>query len=68
MVLVGKPAGQRPPGIPRRRLENNIKTDLKEIELGVVDCIYSDLGQGPAVGAFEYENEPSDSARLEIHE
>ena len=28
MVLVGKPEGNRPLGRPRRRWENNIKTDL----------------------------------------
>jgi hypothetical protein len=28
-VLVGKPEGQRPLGIPRRRWEDNIKMDLK---------------------------------------
>jgi hypothetical protein len=27
----GKPEGQSPPGRPRRRTENNIKMDLKEI-------------------------------------
>jgi hypothetical protein len=31
-VLVGKPEGKRPLGIPRCRRENNIKMDLKEIE------------------------------------
>ena len=30
-VLVGKPVGKRPLGRPRRRWENNIKTDLSEI-------------------------------------
>jgi hypothetical protein len=32
-VLVGKPEGWRPPGIPRRRREDNIKIDLPEVEL-----------------------------------
>jgi len=31
-VLVGKPEGKRLIGRPRRRLENNIKMDLQEIE------------------------------------
>ena len=30
-VLVGKPEGKRPLGIPRRRLEDNIKMDLQEV-------------------------------------
>jgi hypothetical protein len=28
-VLVGKPESKRPQGIPRRRLEDNIKLDLR---------------------------------------
>jgi hypothetical protein len=30
-VLVGMPEGKRPLGRPRRRLEDNIKLDLREI-------------------------------------
>jgi hypothetical protein len=30
-VLVGKPAGKRPFGRPRRRWEDNIKRDLEEV-------------------------------------
>jgi hypothetical protein len=30
-VLVGRPEGKRPLGRPRRRWENNIKMDLREI-------------------------------------
>ena len=30
-VLVGKPKGKRPLGRPRRRWEDNIKTDLQEV-------------------------------------
>jgi hypothetical protein len=33
-ILVGRPEGSRPLGRPRRRLENNIKTDLQEVRLG----------------------------------
>jgi hypothetical protein len=33
-VLVGKPEGKGPLGSPRRRWENNIKTDLKELGCG----------------------------------
>ena len=31
-VLVGKPEGKRPLGRPRHRWEDNIKTDLQEVE------------------------------------
>ena len=30
-VLVGKPEGKRPLGRPRRRLEDNIKIDFREV-------------------------------------
>ena len=30
-ILTGKPTGKRPLGRPRRRLEDNIRMDLKEI-------------------------------------
>ena len=33
-MLAGKPTGKRPLGRPRRRWEDNIRMDLKEIELG----------------------------------
>jgi hypothetical protein len=33
-VLVGKPGGKRPLGIPRRRWEDNIKMDLQEVGCG----------------------------------
>jgi hypothetical protein len=36
-LLAGKPEGKRPPGRPRRRWMNNIKMDLSEIGLSVVD-------------------------------
>jgi hypothetical protein len=38
-LLVGKPEGKRPLGRPRRRWIDNIKKDLFEIELNVVDWI-----------------------------
>jgi hypothetical protein len=38
-VLVGKPEGKRPLGRPRRRCEDGIGMDLKEIGLGGVDWI-----------------------------
>jgi hypothetical protein len=33
-VLVGKPEGKRPLGIPRLRWEDNIKKDLQEVGCG----------------------------------
>jgi hypothetical protein len=38
-VLVGKPEGKRPHGIPRRRWEDGIRMDLRVIGLGGVDWI-----------------------------
>jgi hypothetical protein len=43
-LLVGKPDGKRPLGTPRRRWIDNIKMDLLEIGLSVVDWI--GLAQG----------------------
>jgi hypothetical protein len=37
--LVGKPEGKRPLGRPRRRWEDGIRMDLREIGLGGVDWI-----------------------------
>jgi len=34
-VLVGKPEGKRPLARPRRRWEDNIKTDLQEVGGGL---------------------------------
>jgi hypothetical protein len=38
-VLVGSPEGKRPLGRPRRRWEDGIRMDLREIGLGGVDWI-----------------------------
>jgi hypothetical protein len=38
-VLVGKPEGKRPLGRPRRRWEDGIRMDLREIGLKGVDWI-----------------------------
>jgi hypothetical protein len=38
-ILVGRPERRRPLGIPRRRWEDNIKIDLREIGFGDVDWI-----------------------------
>jgi hypothetical protein len=36
-ILVGRPEGRKPLGRPRRRWEDNIKMDVREIGLGDVD-------------------------------
>ena len=38
-VMVGKPEGSRPLGRPRRRWEDNIKTDLQEVGGGFGDWV-----------------------------
>ena len=38
-VLVGKPEGKTPLVRPRRRWEDNIKMDLQEGDLGVMDWV-----------------------------
>jgi hypothetical protein len=38
-VLVGNPEGNRPLGRPRRKWEDEIRMDLREIALGDVDWI-----------------------------
>jgi hypothetical protein len=38
-ALVGKPEGRRPLGRPRRRWEDNIKMDLREVGWGGTDWI-----------------------------
>jgi hypothetical protein len=39
-ILVGRPEGRRPLGRPRRRWEDNIKMDHREIGFGDVDWIH----------------------------
>jgi hypothetical protein len=39
-ILVGRPEGRRPLGRPRRRWEDNIKMDLREVRFGDVDWIH----------------------------
>ena len=38
-ILVGKPEGKRPLGRPKRRWEDNIKTNLQEVGGGYGDCM-----------------------------
>jgi hypothetical protein len=60
-VLVGKPEGKRPLGRPRRRWEDEIRMDLREIGL---DSTVS--GQGPMAGCCECGDEPSGSCTTEL--
>jgi hypothetical protein len=43
-VLMGKPEGRRPLGRPRRRWEDNVRMDLREVGCGCVD--WMELAQG----------------------
>jgi hypothetical protein len=48
-VLVAKPEGKRPLGRPRRRWENGLRMDLREIGLGGVigfDWLRTGIGGG----------------------
>jgi hypothetical protein len=38
-ILVGRPEGRRPLGRPRRRWEDNIEMDLREVGWGGMDWI-----------------------------
>jgi hypothetical protein len=42
-ILVGRPEGRRPLGRPRRRWEDNIKMDLREVRFG--DVVWIHLAQ-----------------------
>ncbi|KAJ4434199.1 hypothetical protein ANN_22747 [Periplaneta americana] len=59
-VLVGTPEGERPLGRPRRRWEDNIKMDLREV--GYDDREWINLGIGTN-GLCEGGNEPLDSLK-----
>jgi hypothetical protein len=57
--LVGNPEGNRPPGRPRRRLENGIRMDLSGIGLEGCGLDSTGSGQGPVAGCCECGDEPS---------
>jgi hypothetical protein len=58
-VLVGQPEGKRPLERPRRRWEDGIKMDLREIGLGVCGVDSPGSGQGPVAGCCECGDEAS---------
>jgi hypothetical protein len=44
-ILFGKPEGKKPPRRPRRRWEDNIKTDFREIGFGVwIEFVWLRIG------------------------
>jgi hypothetical protein len=45
-VLVGKPEGERPLGIPRRRWEDGVRMNLREIGLGWIGFDWLRTGTG----------------------
>jgi hypothetical protein len=45
-IMVGIPEGKRPLGRPRRKWEDNIRTDLSEIGGEGVDCGLDSSGSG----------------------
>jgi hypothetical protein len=59
-VLVGKPEGKRPLRRPRRRWQDGIRMDLREIGLRGVDWIQL-AGQGPVADCCECCYELSES-------
>ena len=61
-VLVGKPERRRPLERPRRRWDNNIKMNIREV--GWVHGLdRSGSVQGQVAGWCECSNEPSDSIK-----
>jgi hypothetical protein len=52
-VLVGKSEGKRPLGRPRRRLEDEIRMDLRETGLGGRGLDSTGSRQGPVAGCCE---------------
>jgi hypothetical protein len=62
---VGKPEGKRPLGRPRRRWEDGIRMDLREIGLGGVDWIRL-AHEGTVAGCCECGDEPPGSCATEL--
>jgi hypothetical protein len=63
---VGKPEGKRPLGRPRRRWEDGIRMDLREIGLGGCGLDLTGSGQGLVAGCCECCDEPSGSCATEL--
>jgi hypothetical protein len=65
-VLVGKSEGKRPLGSPRRRWEDGIRMDIREIGLRGCGLDSTGSGQGPVAGCCECSDEPSGSCATEL--
>jgi hypothetical protein len=65
-ILAGKPEGKRLLGRPRRRWEDGIRMDLREIGFGVCGLDSTVSGQGPVAGCCEFGDEPSGSCATEL--
>jgi hypothetical protein len=65
-VLVGKPEGKRPFGRPRRRWEDGIRMDLREIGLGGGGWIIFDWLRIGTGDCCECGDEPSGSCATEL--
>ena len=61
-LLVGKPQGKRPLGRPRRRWEDNIRTNLQVVECGGRDWIELAQDKGQVAGTCDCD-EPSGSIK-----
>jgi hypothetical protein len=62
-VMVGKPKGKRPLGKPRRRWENGIRIDLREIGWG---CRLDSVGSGLVAGSCKYGGENLGSGATDL--
>jgi hypothetical protein len=62
-ALVRKPEGRRPLGRPRRRWEDNIKMDLREVGCGSADWINLAQDRVQVAGFCVYGDEPSGSIK-----
>jgi hypothetical protein len=65
-VLVGKPEGKRRLGRPRRRWEDGIKMDLREIGLGRLWSAFTWLRIGILAGCCVCGDEPSGSGATQL--
>jgi hypothetical protein len=62
-ILVGRAEGRRPLGRPRRRWEDNIKMDLRDIGFGDADFINLDQDRDRWRALVNHGNEPSGSIK-----
>jgi hypothetical protein len=64
--LVGRPEGKRTLGKPRRRWEDNIKIDLREVGIDVANWIHLAQDRVQWWACVEHGVEPSGSIRKDI--